>query len=145
MVKGGRYHLTLTVLGCNQPRRSSPSLLPATPIYCLLRTLFLICSSGPDEERVTIKTAPAKRLEKEAQVLRLFQGCDSIRQLVDQTADPESLVLEYMDNNALDLLKKKQLPRIEAKRALKAALQALAVLHDKNIVHTGSSLSGERR
>ncbi|KAK1770733.1 kinase-like domain-containing protein [Phialemonium atrogriseum] len=111
------------------PTQSPPHFETAQKDHGLLRI-------GPDKKRVTIKSDPAKRLEKEAQMLRLFQGCDSIRQLVDQTADPESLVLEYMDNNALDLLKKKQLPRIEAKRALKAALQALAVLHDNNIVHT---------
>jgi casein kinase II subunit alpha len=78
-------------------------------------------------------------LEKEAQMLQLFQGYDSIRQLVDQIEDSQSLVLEYMDNNVLNLLKKKQLPRIEAKRAVKATLRALVVLHDKNIVHTGMS------
>ena len=85
-----------------------------------------------------MKTGPRKRLEKEAQMLHLFRGCSPIRQLVDQIEEPESLVLEYMDNNVLYWLKKKALPRIEAKRALQAALQALVILHEKNIVHTGT-------
>ena len=86
-----------------------------------------------------MKTGPRKRLEKEAQMLHLFRGCSSpIRQLVDQIEEPESLALEYMDNNVLYLLKKSALPRIEAKRALQAALQALVILHEKNIVHTGT-------
>lgn len=71
-------------------------------------------------------------------MLRLFRGCDSMRQLVDEIEDPRSLVLEYMDNNVLGLLKKKQLGRIEAKSALKATAQALVALHEKNIVHTGT-------
>jgi predicted Ser/Thr protein kinase len=98
---------------------------------------FLTCNSGSNQEKVTIKTAPRERLEKEAQMLRLFQGYDSVRQLVDQIEDPQSLVLEYMDDNVLNLLKRKHLSRIEAKHAVKAALRALVVLHDKNIVHTG--------
>ncbi|KAK4242164.1 kinase-like domain-containing protein [Achaetomium macrosporum] len=87
-------------------------------------------------DRVTVKAAPAKRLENEARMLRLFQGCDSIRQLVDEVEDPRSLVLEYMDDNVFNLLKTKHLPRAEAKRALKATVQALIALHEKNIVHT---------
>ncbi|KAL2177832.1 kinase-like domain-containing protein [Thermothelomyces heterothallicus CBS 202.75] len=91
---------------------------------------------GPNQERVTVKAAPAKRLENEARMLRLFQGCDSIRQLVDEVKDPRSLVLEYMDDNVFNLLKTNHLPRAEAKRALKATVQALIALHEKNIVHT---------
>ena len=78
-------------------------------------------------------------MEKEAQMLQLFRGCSPIRQLVDQIEEPESIALEHMDDNVLDLLKKKLLPRIEAKRALKATLQALVILHEKNIVHTGTT------
>ena len=103
-----------------------------------LRYLNLICNSGLNQERVTVKTAPPQRLKREAQMLQLFQDHDFIRGLVDQTEDPESVVLEYMDDNVLSLLKKKQLPKVEAKRALKATFRALAALHDKNIVHTGT-------
>ncbi|GAB1312328.1 hypothetical protein MFIFM68171_02538 [Madurella fahalii] len=86
--------------------------------------------------RVTMKAAPAKRLENEVRMLRLFQGCNLIRQLVDEAGDPRSLVLEYMDDNVFNLLKTEQLPRAEAKRALKATVQALVALHEKNVVHT---------
>jgi len=67
-------------------------------------------------------------------MLRLFQGHDSIRQLVDQIEDPESAVLENMDDNVLSLLKRKQLPKVDAKRALTAIFKALTALHDQNIV-----------
>jgi hypothetical protein len=86
-----------------------------------------------------VKTAPESRLHKEAQALQLFQKCGSLRQLVDEIQDPPSLVLEYMDNTVLDLVNQNQLGRVEAKRALKAAAQALVALHDKNIVHTGNA------
>ena len=100
----------------------------------LLRCGNLICNSGPNQERVTIKTALSERLNREVQMLRLFQGHDSIRQLVDQIEDPESAVLENMDDNVLSLLKRKQLPKVDAKRALKAIFKALTALHDQNIV-----------
>lgn len=89
-----------------------------------------------------MKTAPTKRLNNEAQTLQLFQGCHSIRQLVDQIEDPESLVLEYMDDSVLNLLQQKQLSKVEAKRALRATIEALIALHDQNIVHTGTSRRG---
>ena len=73
-------------------------------------------------------------------MLRLFQGCDSIRRLVDEVEDPRSLVLEYMGDNAISLLKTKRLPRIEAKRALKATVQAL-VVRENGIVGCSSSNS----
>ena len=71
-------------------------------------------------------------------MLQLFQGCHFIRQLVDQIEDPESIVLEYMDDNVFNLLKQKQLSKVEAKRALRATMEALVVSHDENIVHTGT-------
>ncbi|KAL2015897.1 hypothetical protein VTK56DRAFT_4644 [Thermocarpiscus australiensis] len=69
-------------------------------------------------------------------MLRLFQGCNTIRQLVDEVEDPRSLVLEYIDDSVFNLMKTKGLTKVDAKRALKATVQALIVLHDKNIVHT---------
>lgn len=96
-------------------------------------------SSGPNQEKYVIKTAPPERLNRETQILQFFQGHRFIRQLVDQIEDPKSIVLEYMDDHALNLLKRKQLSKIEAKRALATTLKALAALHDENIVHTGTS------
>ena len=89
-----------------------------------------------------MKTAPTKRLNNEAQMLQLFEGCHSIRQLVDRVEDPESIVLEYMDDNVLKLLQQKQLLKVEAKRALRATIEALIALHGKNIVHTGTLWRG---
>lgn len=99
--------------------------------------LSLLGTRGPDQERVVIKTAPAKRLKNEAQTLRPLQDCHSVRLLVDQFDDPESIVLEYMDDNLLDLVKQSQLSKAEAKRALNATFEALVAIHSKNIVHTG--------
>ncbi|KAL9124342.1 MAG: hypothetical protein Q9217_006318 [Psora testacea] len=93
-------------------------------------------ATGPNQERIIMKTAPTKHLDNEARTLQLFQGCPSIRQLVDQIEDPESVVLEYMDDNVLNLLQQKQLVKVEAKRAIQATIEALIALHDKNIVHT---------
>ncbi len=105
-------------------------------------TLFLTCTRGPNQERVVVKTAPTNRLNNEAQTLQLFQGCPSIRQLVDRIENPESVVLEYMDDNVLNLLRQKRLIKVEAKRALRATIEALIALHDKNIVHTGTLWRG---
>lgn len=101
-------------------------------------SLSLTCTGGPNQQRVVVKTAPSKRLNNEAQTLHLFQGCPSIRQLVDQIENPESVVLEYMDDNILNILRQKQLLKVEAKRALRATMELLIALHDKNIVHTGT-------
>ncbi|KAK3298905.1 kinase-like domain-containing protein [Chaetomium fimeti] len=91
---------------------------------------------GPNCERFVVKTGPENRLQKEAQALRLFRGCGPLRQLVDEVQDPPSLVLEYMDSSVLSLVKKNKLARVEAKRALQAAAQALVALHENGIVHT---------
>jgi hypothetical protein len=61
-----------------------------------------------------VKTGPKSRLQKEAQALRLFQGCGFLRQLVNEIQHPPSLVLEYMDNAVLDLLNQNQLGWLEA-------------------------------
>jgi len=72
-------------------------------------------------------------------MVQLFQGHSSIRGLIDEIEDPESIALEYMDDDVLNMLKKQRLPKVEAKRGLKPTLKALAALHDKDIVHTGTS------
>jgi len=131
----GRNSL-FTVISVLRDRPEGPWL--ATYVLPLVQYPNLICNSGLNQERVTIKAAPRERLNREAQMLRLFRGHNSIRQLVDQIGDPESLVLEYMDESVLGLLKRKQFPKVEAKRSLKATFKALTALHDQNLVHTGT-------
>lgn len=92
----------------------------------------------PNGVRVVVKTAPLKRLNNEIQKLQLCQGHKSIRQMVDQIQDPPSMVLEYMEDNVQNLLKRQKLSKQEAKSALKASFEALVVLHDENVVHTGT-------
>ncbi|AEO61827.1 hypothetical protein MYCTH_2312429 [Thermothelomyces thermophilus ATCC 42464] len=137
ILQGRRSSYTIAAALRNRPGGPWLATDVVLPIVSAVN-LFLTRSSGPNQETVTVKTAPAKRLDNESRVLRLFQGCDSIRQLVDEVEDPRSLVLEYMDDNVVNLLKTKRLPRVEAKRALKAAVQGLIALHDKNIVHTAA-------
>ena len=48
------------------------------------------------------------------------------------------MVLEYMHDNVQNLLKRQELPKPDAKRALKASFEGLVVLHDQNVVHTGT-------
>lgn len=43
-------------------------------------------------------------------MLRLFQDCDYMRQLVDEIKDPPSLVLEHMDGNVLELENYRRFP-----------------------------------
>ncbi len=65
-----------------------------------------------------------------------------MNQLIDQTVqteDSDSVILKYMDNDVLNLLKKRQLSKTEAKCALKATFKALAALHDEDIVHMSTS------
>jgi hypothetical protein len=79
----------------------------------LVRYMNLNWNSGPNQERFT-PLHPAW-----TEKLQLFQGHDPIRGLIDEIEDPESIVLECMDDDVLNMLKKQRLPKVEAKRAWK--------------------------
>lgn len=87
-----------------------------------------------------VKTAPQGRLENERDVLRQFRTCPHIRQLVDETIDPPSLILQHLDDNLLDGSSKMTLDNSDVKLVAKRVLQAIHALHEGGYTHTGMSL-----
>ncbi|KAI9845009.1 MAG: hypothetical protein M1837_005153 [Sclerophora amabilis] len=90
----------------------------------------------PEEKVVLIKTAPLPRFNNEVEALELCRGQKSIRQLLDVTESPRSMVLEFLDTNLYSASGEQQLERQDVKRAIKAALEGLAVLHHDRRAHT---------
>lgn len=84
-----------------------------------------------------IKTAPKYRLDNERGVLQHFHGQPGIRQLLDETQDPPSLVLKHLDENLLSASNSKRLEKTEIKIVAKRILEALQVFHEDGYVHTG--------
>lgn len=84
-----------------------------------------------------IKAAPKPRLDNERNVLQHFRGRPGIRQLLDETRDPPSLVLEHLDDNLLAASKAKKLAKSEIKFIAKKILEALQTFHEDGYVHTG--------
>ncbi|KAG4434852.1 hypothetical protein IFR05_009646 [Cadophora sp. M221] len=83
-----------------------------------------------------MKTAPQHRLANERDVLRHFRARPGIRQLLDETQDPPSLVLKYLDDNLLTASNSKRLDKAEIKYVAKRILEALRVWHGDGFVHT---------
>ncbi|GJD04366.1 kinase [Colletotrichum higginsianum] len=84
------------------------------------------------------------RLRNEANVLRRYQSrTPFLRPLVDEiqeSADPSSIVLRYLDSDMLAESNKKRLSRPEIKQVARCVLEALQVLHDDGMVHTDMKL-----
>ena len=57
--------------------------------------------------------------------------------MIDNIENPSSLVLEYLDDNLLDVSRRKRLEGSEVKIVARTVLEALAVLHENSFVHTG--------
>lgn len=93
--------------------------------------------SDPNTKTVLIKTAPLPRLKNEIESLELCQGHKSIRQLVDVIDHPQSLVLEFLDKTLYDASCEQRLERQDIKRAVRTALDGLAILHAHKRAHTG--------
>lgn len=90
--------------------------------------------------KVIIKSAPKYRLDHERDVLQHFHARPGIRQLLDETQDPPSLVLEYLDDNLLTASNSKRLENPEIKFIAKRILEALQAFHEDGYVHTGIAL-----
>lgn len=101
-------------------------------------------NSDPNSHVVLIKTAPPTRLENEIEALKLCRGHKSVRQLVDVIDNPRSLVLEYLDKTLYEASCEQKLDRWDVKRAVKSALDGLAVLHAHKRAHTGQYRATER-
>jgi serine/threonine protein kinase len=57
--------------------------------------------------------------------------------MIDNIESPSSLVLEYLDDNLLDVCSRKRLESSDVKVVARIILEALAVLHENGFVHTG--------
>ena len=87
---------------------------------------------------VVIKRAPPHLLSIERDVLGgVLRNHTCIRQMIDTLESPSSLVLEYLDDNLLDVCSRKRLEGSDVKLVARVVLEALAVLHEKGFVHTG--------
>lgn len=97
------------------------------------------CPHHPEGPRtsVIVKWAPESRLKKECHILKRFRNVPSIRQLVDEIQTPPLMVLENLDRNLLDESGTKRLEISDIKYVSKHILEALAVIHENNIVHAG--------
>ncbi|KAL9040648.1 MAG: hypothetical protein Q9180_001784 [Flavoplaca navasiana] len=56
--------------------------------------------------------------------------------MIDNIESPSSLVLEYLDDNLLDVCSRKRLEGSDVKVVARIVLEALAVLHENGFVHT---------
>lgn len=86
---------------------------------------------------MVIKRAPPHLLSIEREVLGVVQNHTCIRQMIDNIESPSSLVLEYLDDNLLDVCSRKRLEGSDVKVVARIVLEALAVLHENGFVHTG--------
>ena len=57
--------------------------------------------------------------------------------MIDHIETPPSLVLEYLDDNLLDVCSRERLESSDVKVVASTVLEALAVLHGNGFVHTG--------
>ncbi|TVY49983.1 Serine/threonine-protein kinase ppk5 [Lachnellula cervina] len=87
-------------------------------------------------DKVVVKTAPAERFENERNILRNFQGRPYIRQMLDETKEPRSIVLKHLDVNLLSASAEKAIDSIDVKLVAKRILQALHALHEEGYTHT---------
>jgi casein kinase II subunit alpha len=79
-------------------------------------------------------------LENERDVLKHFHARPGIRQLLDETQDPPSLVLKHLDDNLLTVSNSKRLENPEINIIAKRILEALQAFHEDGYVHTGIAL-----
>ena len=80
--------------------------------------------------KVIIKSAPRHRLDNERDVLKHFYARPGIRQLLDETQDPPSLVLKHFNDNLLTASNSKRLEKREIKFIAKRILETLQAFHE---------------
>lgn len=98
--------------------------------------------SNLDKQKCIIKCIAGHwRLQNEADILKRYQDkTPYLRPLIDEIqepAEPPSIVLGYLDTDLLRESNKQRLSRPEIKQVAKIMLQALKVMHEDGIVHTG--------
>ena len=94
-------------------------------------------SSDENALKVVIKRPPPHLLKIEREILENVQHHACFRRMIDYIETPPSLVLEYLDDNLLDVSSRKRLEGLDVKAVAKTVLEALAVLHERDFVHTG--------
>ncbi len=101
--------------------------------------LYLITArkSNSQSTKVIIKTAPQVRLENERDVLKHFRTSPYIRQVLDETKNPPSLILQHLDDNLLHASSVKTLESSDVKFVAKRVLLAIQALHEDGYTHTG--------
>jgi serine/threonine protein kinase len=119
--------------------------LYALPAFKLFQTMYHSYTNNRNEgqQNVIAKSVGHFRLQNERDVLLRFQHrTPSIRPLIEELEDshgPPILLLEYLDDDLLNASNKRRLTRPEVKFVSKKLLEALAVLHDDGLVHTGAA------
>jgi len=100
----------------------------------------LTLNRSPTLGKVIINIPPKYRLDNERDVLKHFHARPGIRQLLDETQNPPTLVLKHLDDNLLSASNSKRLEKSEIKLVAKGILEALQELHKDCYVHTGIAL-----
>lgn len=95
------------------------------------------CGSDQSARDVVVKRALPHLLTIERNILEVADGYNCIRQLIHYIEDPPSLVLEYLDDNTLEVSRRDRLESTNLKFVARTLLEALAALHEKGYVHTG--------
>jgi casein kinase II subunit alpha len=90
--------------------------------------------------KVIIKSATKYRLDNERDVLKHFYARPGIRQLLDETQNPPSLVLKHFDDNLLTASNSKRLETPKITFIANSVLEALQALYEDGYVHTGIAL-----
>ena len=97
-------------------------------------------SRNQSEKPVVIKSIRHFRLDNERDVLKRFQSrAPSLRPLIDEIegpSGPPALVLKHLDDDLLHASATEKLNSLEAKYVIRKVLEALAVLHEDDFVHT---------
>lgn len=98
---------------------------------------------------VVIKSVEGhQRVENERDILkRLQHRTPFLRPLVDEIEEPSSpttIALRYLESDLLLETVKRTLSCKELKHVCRSILNALVVLHDENLVHTGMNAHSPR-
>jgi hypothetical protein len=101
-------------------------------------------NSNEQQEKVIAKSVRLSRLQNERDILVRFQHrTPFIRPLVEEIDEceesktPPTLILRYLDDDALQASIKQRLTRPEVKYVARGVLEALCALHEEGFVHTG--------
>ncbi|KAI9733880.1 MAG: hypothetical protein M1834_002535 [Cirrosporium novae-zelandiae] len=93
-------------------------------------------SRDSNHKTVIVKIGNPYLLKNERKILSEFKGHTSIRQMLDEIEQPQSLVLSYLDGDLPSLSDHTQLEQSNFKHVSKEILKALISMHEKGLIHT---------